>query len=336
MINYDDYLENMDKRHKAVYKILIENIKKNSLSINYKPTPWKGNDSKNSLTFDFNGLSIVDGLKRTFKITNIDFDYLFDQACSGSGKEEKRITVLRSSSLCALLFFHNVSKNNPVKIDGCLFDKVFFEVQNTVISSRNPSNIDVVLVSSKSKKILYLESKFAEYYLNNGCVDISIEYLEKDTLGEQIYTKDNIEDTIGLILNKNLNKEGLFRIDSDSKKTKSKCKSYCKGIKQMISHYIGLSNFVKETNLDRDSRNIELKKLFDSGYSIYLGEILFDFDNDDIKPFREDYKQKYEKFAKLINDKFKKIQIRCLEKTLNYSDLKEFVNPTIKKFYFGE
>ena len=104
----------------------------------------------------------------------------------------------------------------------------------------------------------------------------------------------------------------------------------------MISHYIGLSNFVKETNLDRDSRNIELKKLFDSGYSIYLGEILFDFDNDDIKPFREDYKQKYEKFAKLINDKIKKIQIRCLEKTLNYSDLKEFVNPTIKKFYFGE
>ena len=56
-------------------------------------------------------------LKRVFSIKDCNFDEKFGQACSGSGQEERRISTLHSSSLCALLFFYNVTEKHPLKIE---------------------------------------------------------------------------------------------------------------------------------------------------------------------------------------------------------------------------
>lgn len=67
----------------------------------------------------------------------------------------RRIARLHSSSLCALLFFYNVSKKNPysMEIEGenYAFTYSRFEYQNTVIEGRNPSNMDVVLVGTEER-----------------------------------------------------------------------------------------------------------------------------------------------------------------------------------------
>ena len=358
MMNRDEFLKflnSMDNKPKEVYKIFKSYLLRDSY-INCNPTIWNGIDSKNSLSFDFNGSSIINGLKRTFKITNNDFDYLFDQACSGSGKEENRITVLRSSSLCALLFFHNVSKkpiNIPIDDNKTVrFNEVFFEVQNTVISYRNPSNIDIVLVSKEDKIILYLESKFAEYYLSNGSIEVSTGYLCKEDckVGHQLYkqiSNDIVFKRIGLKINYDSGKDGVFKIESEKniadKNNKKKYVSYCGGIKQMISHYIGLANFVDETLCkdDKYNRNEKLYSYYhDENYKVYLGEILFDFENSNITPFMEDYKEKYHELAKYLN-KIQPEKITCLKDVLLYSqkEIKNYIkdnNSLIFDFYFGK
>ncbi|MCR5766753.1 MAG: hypothetical protein K6G09_12365 [Treponema sp.] len=95
----------------------------------------------------------------------------FQMVCSGSGDEIKKITTLHSSSLCALLFFYNVTKTNKLifpysELHDIEFYDSLFEVKNQVI--RSPSNIDVVLIGENkkgSKVIFFLESKFSEYIL---------------------------------------------------------------------------------------------------------------------------------------------------------------------------
>ena len=53
-------------------------------------------------------------LTEIFKIANNElFKQKFSQSISGSGQELKRIATVHSSSLCALLFFYNVSEVNP-------------------------------------------------------------------------------------------------------------------------------------------------------------------------------------------------------------------------------
>ena len=228
------------------------------------------------------------------------------------------------------------------------FDEVYFETKNKVVKNRKPSNIDVVLVSNSSKTILYLESKFSEYYLSNGSVEVSADYLSEENcmLGKQIYENEDIINSIGLNRTENNDDKTVFKIDSD-KNINGKYKSYCGGIKQMISHYIGLANFVNESIYCRDSRNKELnkklKKLFDSGYSIYLGEILFNFDNEEIIKYREDYREKYKELARLLNDfsNNSKIKIECLGDVLLYSqeEIKNYIkenNSLIFDFYFGK
>ena len=318
-----------------VYKELKNNA--NMLNIKYRDT------SKKSSSFVFETDNICNELISTFKINNEKFNLFFNQACSGSGHEKRNLSILRSSALCALLFFHNVNKVHieiPVDNKKVSFDKVFFEIKNAVI--KEPSNIDIVLVSSKNHIILFLESKFTEYYLDKkDDYDIKKAYLYHE-IGKDFYNSDALaklglssDFTILKKIKKNEKEEEFFKVISENNK------SYIEGIKQMISHYIGLSNFVRRKNIyGRDSRNIELKKLFASGYSVYLGEILFDgFENDDIIKSREDYEEKYKKLAKLLNqhsNNTSKTKIKCLSEVLKYSCLKDFVNTTIKKFYFGE
>ena len=97
-------------------------------------TMYHGEKSLNSYSFKID-TEKCKGLESLFEIPqdrqNI-FEEKYNQACSGSGHEERRITTLHSSSLCPLLFFYSVSESNPLylKMDGvgeAKFTKSIFE-----------------------------------------------------------------------------------------------------------------------------------------------------------------------------------------------------------------
>jgi len=114
---------------------------------------------------------------------------------------------------------------------------------------------------------------------------------------------------------------------------------YCSGIKQMISHYIGLTNFVEngEEALDpKQKSNLDdIVKLRNNGAVIILGEVLFAFDDavDKGATKRIRYFSIYKKLAKVLNANTSKICV--LPEVLTYQELlKDFkLDKKVKDFY---
>jgi hypothetical protein len=257
----------------------------------------------------------------------------FQMACSGTGDELKKITTLHSSSLCALLFFFNVDNKKLVipSLSEYEFTESYFEFQNKVI--RSPSNIDVVLlgknIKTGKKVILFLESKFSEYITGTGIKKVSQSYFKSGSPSFPIYD---------FIANNNIfnfNKEKGF---CDSEK-------YNEGLKQMISHYYGIRNFM-EGDFFKKNENV-YKNIREYGADeIILGEILFDnfATSSDLEKKLNKYKDGYSELAKIINEQYdndetkpENIEFKVLEKSLSYSKLEKYISdfPKIKKFYFG-
>ncbi len=253
---------------------------------------------------------ILELFKKIFNLEDDkEFDKHFDIVVTGQGKEINKISNLRSSSLCSLLNFYKVSEDNPIIIDDTKYTKVSFEVKNPVINS--PSSIDLVLESED--KVLYLESKFSEYYSKE-----SLNYSDK-------YIKywENIKDFFDKYTTVKSSKEGYVRL---IKRQKPNC--YTEGIKQMISHYIGVINFINNGE-DKDTR-IKL-----GNRKVELATILFDNDKwskDEFNFYKEDYEElismlKAEKtkenFANIICDgdkSEKEALIKKLNDKLNIRD----------------
>ena len=255
----------------------------------------------------------------------------FQMACSGSGDELKKITTLHSSSLCALLFFFNVDNKKLVikSLSEYEFTESYFEFQNKVI--RSHSNIDVVLlgknIKTGKKVILFLESKFSEYITGTGKIEVSESYFKSDCYSAPIY--NCIEKDKSFDFNK---KDGFYN-----------SKKYNEGIKQMISHYYGIRNFM-EKPADNEDVYKNIKEY--GAEEIILGEILFDnFAKDNkLEEKLKDYKDDYSKLADIINKEYKKdkkkpenIEFKVLLESLSYSELEEYISdfPKITKFYFG-
>ena len=300
---------------------------------------YKGKPSDNSYMFisDKIGKSInkddekniLELLKTVFQIDNDDFNSIFHDACFGQGEEYKEILRLHSSALCPLLFFSDL-KRNPMELilEGkrVLFNKAVFEYKNAVMDLGFPSNIDVVLISEDCKTLLFLESKFSEY-INTSCDPIKVSYLETK------FYKDDFLTNMGLRI---IKENGMPKRFADKKgegfkletiNTKESC--YLDGIKQMISHYIGIENFISMPAID--------KRLEYVGQKIYLGEIIFDFNFDEAKTKLENYTRVYQKLAKSLNSEDN--DIRVLTEPLKYSMFKSNdykINSRIKNFYFGD
>ena len=257
----------------------------------------------------------------------------FQMACSGTGDELKKITTLHSSSLCALLFFFNVDNKKLVipSLSEYEFTESYFEFKNKVIGY--PSNIDVVLlgknINTGKKVILFLESKFSEYITGTGIIKASkIEsYFKTDRYSAPIYESIDKEEYFDF-----KKKDGFYNSEK-----------YNEGIKQMISHYYGIRNFMEKP---ADNEDV-YKNIREYGAEeIILGEILFDNFAKDNKLEEKliNYKKDYSKLADIINDEYKKdekkpenIEFKVLTESLVYSDLQEYISdfPKIKKFYFG-
>ena len=270
---------------------LWQRLKKEGRIVN---TPFRNSVSENSFCFEV-GMKpsnteeykecLLQAIKEVFGITNRSFEEKFNQAINGAGQEWRELNVFHSSSLLALLCFYNVSNDNPlsVKIEGktCKFTTSEFEVSNTIgknISGKNySSHIDVKLTGEcEGKSVsLYLESKFSEYVNQRGKTSFS--YTDDYN---NIYSKlqGKIED-LDIII-------GCDKITLVQTNNKRLAR-YWQGIKQMISHYLGMKNCKDKSEL------------------IYLGEILYDF-----RPYiPNDFFGDYEDIHKQLVDALELIEI---------------------------
>ena len=306
-------------------------------------TIFNGSASNNSYTFagaSATNADLCGRLAELFGIRRRDlFREKFAQSCGGDGQEGKRIAVLHSSALCALLFFYNVSEENPyrMEIEGetYIFTCSRFEYQNTVIEGRNPSNVDVVLVGTDSfgkPAVLFLESKFSEYYESPGKRSISVEYL-KNNYGQAIYKGDRLAQ-MGFRITEQAGGAN-FTLCSDET-------CYIEGIKQMISHYIGVRNLCDQP----DTRDDPVVRKISAGAKVLLGEILFTKGIGQL-PVENGgecfaaYRKKYMVLADALNEQLEKDgpsgKFTVLRDLLSYSQFqdKAFIQePQIKRFYF--
>ncbi|MBR6251029.1 MAG: hypothetical protein IKR17_07550 [Bacteroidales bacterium] len=322
-----------DKTRESVYKIF--NFKQLHEPF-IERTWWQhGNDSKysdNSYSFSIDGIDnkkisknnledVVQKLSNLFRIDkNEVFATKLKEVCNGNGNEIRKITTVHSSSLCALLFFYNVSEDNPIKINGVNYGEVLFEYKNKCIKDNAPSNIDIALVSTDKKTVLFLESKFSEYLTNSRVSsEISNSYKENE-LSDKIYSTDSIEKIFG---------EGAQKVSSGNYfKIKAKQPAYIDGIKQMISHYIGADNFAEGERVDD-----RLKKI--NAENVLLGTIVFDgFENN---PRCEGYRKLYENFVKEVGRIIGNSKVILLSKPLTYKELweenKESIDRDVASFY---
>lgn len=281
---------------------------------------------------EMNSFSFAGDLDEIFGLEKNDlYREKYNQAISGDGQEEKKIYTLHSSSLLALLFFYNVTKDNSIFIDGTEYGQSYFEVKNNVFNT--PSNIDIVLVSKDNTKILYLESKFTEYLFNGKAYEISKQY--EDFYKNLDYNELRIKRT-NTFNSKRKNSKGKIVFNLESKNTPQD--QYCVGIKQLISHYIGINNGLNETQSERG----ELSEAIERASSLVLGEIIYSFDCEK----EDNYKTLYSEVAKQLNEKKDELldqtcnrcKISVLPHLLTYQDLlkdnEEFkLAETIKSFY---
>lgn len=331
--------ETMDKRKRALYECMWGS---SEFDFSVEKSEYRGTKSSNS--YMFSGTSTADKekcsdrLAELFQITDKDlFKQKFSQSISGSGQELKRIATLHSSSLCALLFFYQVTEENPysMKLDGeeYVFTYSCFEYRNQVIEGRNPSNMDVVLIGKHEKSgvpvVFFLESKFSEYYERPGKeLKVATAYLDNE-YSKLVYRSNCLAD-IGLhIVEEQGNPD--FSLVSDEI-------SYVEGIKQMISHYVGVRNFCDNNREIKDNR---IANAVSKGARILLGEILFALPLEDGKNCFDSYQKNYCILAKELNRQIayggKEGQFAVLSDILSYSWFKEsgcIKEDRIKRFYF--
>lgn len=320
--------------------------------LNCSIVPRKNGNKPNSFFFEGNK-ETMDLLKDIFKIKNKDiFEMKYSMVTGGDGDEGRKIKTLHSSSLCALLFFYNVTREHPLTLDldGRMikFTKSVFEFKSPVI--RNASNMDVVLygkeIETGKKVIFLLESKFTEHYMSadNKLKGISAAYMDTKRYSSPFYKAEFIE-TLNLEIPTNeeeMLKEKKF--DLKLKESNRDQEYYIGGIKQMISHYVGMRN-LEQNNFyagKKSGCHMCMEEAIEEGADIILGEILFGDDVEVMKSATERYSGKYRKLAEKMNQVLLtdgKTRLHVLKEDLSYSKLfkdKSYsVEDEIWKYYFG-
>lgn len=244
----------------------IENAKKNRkhkrlgidvLNLEEREICFRDKD-KASLGFKIDiTKSVFEFLCEKFEITGPSRDRLeikLREAVTGDGNEINKINALASSSLCALLCFFNISKDNALEYDGITYNDVYFEVRNKVV--RSPSNMDVVLVGEDKEHrsaILFIECKYSEF-LDSGKYELGKTYREDPCAS-------------------------LFKAAEYDQAT-----VFQYGLKQLITHYLGIRNFI-DTDHDKYKKamskhypdNDDRLKLYRSFGHVGFLEIIYDF-----------------------------------------------------------
>ena len=208
----------------------------------------------------------------------------YEDVISGEGNEKDKIDTVYSSSLQSFVIFDHVSVNNKIKLrfDKVVeFDEVIFEYQNPVIGY--PSSMDVVLLNRSNKEICFIESKLCEVIRDSsdeGKKVIGISYFRSNDVGYANTLKLSLSelDLLGIEHPKEYlaKYRGLSKEEGGGDKVVNKIPGntyvYSEGIKQVLSHLIGICNF-------KDSGQKYLyENTFDpignhNGYHIYYLEL---------------------------------------------------------------
>lgn len=137
-----------------------------------------------------------------------------------------------SSSMLAYNFFHWVSPERPLTLNGHTYDKVYFEVKFPIFTKategrpvNRPSNMDIVLISEDCMTMLCIESKYTEHTHHQTAI-FSDAYITPSC-----YYKGNPYRASFLRLAMCYNE---------------KSNGYFAGIKQNISHLIGITNVMHD------------------------------------------------------------------------------------------
>lgn len=137
-----------------------------------------------------------------------------------------------SSSMLAYNFFHWVSPERPLTLNGITYDKVYFEVKFPIFTKstegrpvNRPSNMDIVLISEDNLTMLCIESKYTEH-THHQAAEFADAYFTPSC-----YYKGNPY------------RASFVRL---AKKYNEKSNGYFAGIKQNISHLIGITNVMHD------------------------------------------------------------------------------------------
>ncbi|MBD5362430.1 MAG: hypothetical protein HDR81_06435 [Bacteroides sp.] len=229
---------------------LANGIEKTYSSKDGKPLFFGGEYSAN----DFADLFAIEEKDRD------KFIKAFEIVVNGQGHEQTKINSVRSSALlCLLTFFPlylNEDTNTFIEIAEEQYYKCFFEVRNKVITHNRPSCIDVVLVSTDRKTLLFLESKLSEYADDTSC--------RKSYGKSYIPLYENLK-FISSHIKMGDSKDKLILKSPDNSE-----KIYIDGIKQSISHMIGLVRGPHKINQQ------EYIDLYEKAETLIYGTILFD------------------------------------------------------------
>lgn len=273
-----------------------------------------------------------DGIKNTLQKAfgvKIDNNH-FDKVVNNKGKEIEKINKSYSSSLQSLLVFDAVNKNNTIRIGEDTFNEVLFELENPVIEDNHPSSVDVVLFNQEKKTIAFIESKLKEI-LEGGkrgsCV-----------IPEAYFTSDHGYKYLGLT-------EDDYKaigIKREIKDKEGKCKIaplnegkyvYSGGIKQILSHLIGIERFKNEKEskiiVDNELSNAFEKIVYIELYNAFpeIGDKVIDAKISDFKTHCNEVKKVVDK--KGIVNEFKIMTYQDLYQ--NHIQYK--LNKEIENFY---
>lgn len=137
-----------------------------------------------------------------------------------------------SSSMLAYNFFHWISSERPLTLNGTTYDKVYFEVKFPIFTKttegrpvNRPSNMDVVLISEDCLTMLCIESKYTEHTHHQTAI-FSDAYITPSC-----YYKGNPY-------------RATFQRLAMCYNEKSN--GYFAGIKQNVSHLIGITNVMHD------------------------------------------------------------------------------------------
>ncbi|MBD5251068.1 MAG: hypothetical protein HDS56_07835 [Barnesiella sp.] len=322
---------------------LKENLKETHPSTSGKPLFFDENLDKALYAREFANL---------FSIPENDRDLFYEAfkvAMEGQGDELSDVNSLISSALLSLLTFYplfgNTDKSKYLTINGEQYYRCFFEVRNRVINPSRPSCVDVALISVDEKKILFLESKLSEYAdgvearheygkgyksLYEECGLFSIALSKHFRLGER--------------------KDKLILKSLDDKE-----KIYIEGIKQSISHLIGLvrgPQFYKQGYYPKDYYE-EYEDFYEKADVIEYATILFDpaafnVNTEEFKAYSELYSKTIIEHGKEIVDCIKswdngeseyKKRIEILDRILTYQGLlsdennRRLIAESVLKYY---
>lgn len=218
------------------------------------------------------------------------YQEMFD---NGSGGElHSKAEAVHSSSMLSYNFFHWIDDAHPFNWENVNYTQVLFEVQmKTIKGSNAPANMDVVLIDEDKKNLLFIESKFTEYFET-----------KKFELSDSYQNKEKWINT----------KVDWFEIVNYKPKREFK---YKEGIKQLITHLFGIhSQFVEPCD--------KFEKIGIDFNSVNLKFITLIFEP------KKDYKEEheaYEHYHSLVNDfsgQIEKVKgLKVVPEWKSYSDL---------------